>query len=806
MTKTTGVVRRLARNAANLFRRSLEIFHPRDSPLAIEYDMEWEVPKFLSSCFAEGQELGKVLTVTGSAIDAQAQSCAEYLTQKWPQIGPLLLDGLHANVFFDIKVNSNVVSESLTSNATIVVLATHTLHHQTASALSWISAAVRHSSYENVTYSSISISANTSNGANPRIAICLEELQPLYIEEPCWHPLLPYAVIAKGFPIRERTEGKGLEISFADMALLSQSMSFTEYNRGLIVEGLRSVLISMKTLPQDDAIQWHLEHKRHQRLPKQTSVSEILASDRFADWYKTQAPAELTEKRCFLGWAEDVAVVIGTAEYSNTNTYYSGSLPAPKTRNVKINSISMEASGFGLFGARSSKSWYTTSVPSKITLELDKDIYDTLADEYYTNLMIYDTEGKISWLLPQPSVLLYMTHKIITRRRYRLFYGEKEADFLFASPVADGAAEADSTLRKLLQIKVQKNHDFKECLSRTVRQVLLLLDQVGDGLKLASTELEPTGSAAKGSLYGVEFNDVLEMRSSIDIKQANVEQPWTQMVRDGSVVLFCAGLSQPIVSMSPNLCTTYTMVPPLRDLMATTGRVLGSILHQNDRGLRGSRLGNTVQWIKDDNLIQSHIRGKNVTVFHEQRLRVVKKAYLDYSISDRVRRHMSGGFIFTNHRSRKACSEAVASTESATSNVAKDNPIYNNKTLPDVPEDGSGSIVPSESGSGFNNERLLTSSISNDESPDFGGGSDDTSTIPRLSGKTAIVAWGTVDNQPDAIELPDSFGERRMYSGGTSISGTSRTIRRKNRCVDLVSSVNKGKGVPWERTNVTDCT
>jgi hypothetical protein len=35
------------------------VLHPRDSPLSIEYNVEWEVPKFLASCFTKGQELGK---------------------------------------------------------------------------------------------------------------------------------------------------------------------------------------------------------------------------------------------------------------------------------------------------------------------------------------------------------------------------------------------------------------------------------------------------------------------------------------------------------------------------------------------------------------------------------------------------------------------------------------------------------------------------------------------------------------------------------------------------------------------------
>ncbi|KAE9367993.1 hypothetical protein N431DRAFT_445061 [Stipitochalara longipes BDJ] len=787
MTAAAGVVRRLARNAANLFRQHLEILRPRDSPLTIKYDVEWEVPKFLATCFTEGQELGKVLTATGEALNAQAQSCADYLAQTWPEIGPVLLDGLHEVFAVGKQLKSNAVSESFTSNASLVVLASHTFQRQIASALSWISAAVRHSSYNTVAYSSTSIAAKNSTNAGHNISILLEELSPLRNEGLCWYPLLPHAVIVKGFPIRERICGKGLEISFADMALLSQSLSFTEHGQGLIVEGLRSVLIPMETIPHDDAIQWHLEYKRHSKLPKKRSVSDILASHRFSNWYKRQSPSELTERRCFLGWAEKIAVVIGTAEYSNIEIYCSGALHTPKTGHVKVNSISMEASGFGLFGAKGSKSWHTTSVPSKITLELDKDIYDTFADEYLTRLMVYDTEERISWLLPQPSVVLYMIHKIIARRRYRLFDGDKETDFLFANPVADGGGEADSTLRKLLRLKVQKTPDFKECLSRTVRQVLLWLDQIRDGSKSASTELEVGASAAGSCLYGVEFNAVLEMKSSIDIKQAHVDQPWIQLVRDGSVALFCAGLSQPIISMSPNLCATYTRVPPLRDLMATTANVLESILHHHDRGSEGSQLGDTIEWIRDDNLIQSHIQGDTLTVFHEQRLRVVKKARLDPSIHDGVRRNISSSFIFTNHRSQTACSEVIASMESTTSRLAKDNFVYDNKTLPDVPEDDSSSIISSENDYGFNNEQLPTSSISSNES----------SVLEMECKLFRPIMARTSDTSTDYREsvcVVETSSGKQMHTARDSASGPLRTIKRKSRCMDLASSADKGKG------------
>jgi hypothetical protein len=73
--------------------------HPRDSPLAIEYDLQWEVPDFLRDYFAEGQELSKVLTLTGEAINAQAMSCSDYLEQTWPVLGRVLLEGLQEALY-----------------------------------------------------------------------------------------------------------------------------------------------------------------------------------------------------------------------------------------------------------------------------------------------------------------------------------------------------------------------------------------------------------------------------------------------------------------------------------------------------------------------------------------------------------------------------------------------------------------------------------------------------------------------------------------------------------------------------------
>src|SRR5438034_1422270 len=74
----------------------------------------------------------------------------------------------------------------------------------------------------------------------------------------CWYPLFVRSVIAVGFPIRERKQGKGLEISPVVMASLAGVAFPVEYDGGLILKGLSTILIPAEPLDADGAVQWHL--------------------------------------------------------------------------------------------------------------------------------------------------------------------------------------------------------------------------------------------------------------------------------------------------------------------------------------------------------------------------------------------------------------------------------------------------------------------------------------------------------------------------------------------------------------------
>jgi hypothetical protein len=59
------------------------------------FEISWNLPQFIQDEFPDKNDLqlGSIITITGSCVDAQALTCAEYMHQVWPTTG---LDTLKA--------------------------------------------------------------------------------------------------------------------------------------------------------------------------------------------------------------------------------------------------------------------------------------------------------------------------------------------------------------------------------------------------------------------------------------------------------------------------------------------------------------------------------------------------------------------------------------------------------------------------------------------------------------------------------------------------------------------------------------
>lgn len=455
--------------------------HPRKIALEIQYHVSWLLPTFMKSEFPAAQRLKNVLTLSGQMTDAQAQSCGEYVAAIWPEFGDLLLQAIQDLIqgVSNSKLNRALLlfakSYRLTvetSNEDVVikvcalepmnehslvyftVTAVHAMHEKIASAISWFAAALRPSAHPHVTSSSVTIEAGKSGSEERKIQIRLNDLEEIPSGKYCWHALFPHAVIAKTFPIRDRLRGKGLEISFPNMASMAQSTNLVECGGRLVAEGLKWYLIPSNLLP-GDGVQWHLDFKRQEgTVPRNKTLFEVLRQKHLSNRFKSLDIDYLVESRCFLGWAEEVEVVIGSESFAKKQLGWSMASKCPEVGHgychlrshlISRGFRSMDIAGYINPG-------YTMSIndTSRQTWNRCSGISATMDDDSKANTLMYDIKIQTAFLLPKADVVLFLAHKIITQRRYQLFVDHQETTL----PYASSSVETTEILQESLYYSV----------------------------------------------------------------------------------------------------------------------------------------------------------------------------------------------------------------------------------------------------------------------------------------------------------------------------------------------------------------
>ncbi|KAH8650860.1 hypothetical protein BGZ60DRAFT_534047 [Tricladium varicosporioides] len=188
---------------------------------------------------------------------------------------------------------------------------------------------------------------------------------------------------------------------------------------------------------------------------------------------------------------------MGTDVHLSTTIRWSGSKKAPHIEHINIHFWNFGTSGGGFMTAGKAVTRERISMPSKFTFEIHKDIYDTFNDHEKAHVMVYDNGTKIAWYLPQTSVVLHIVYRIIQRRKYQLFDGEKPTTLRHLGADTTCAGAALHILKSSLDYRVFKHESksevVEECLSRTIKQVWHLLDTIRDKLWSVVDEFENVG-------------------------------------------------------------------------------------------------------------------------------------------------------------------------------------------------------------------------------------------------------------------------------------------------------------------------
>jgi hypothetical protein len=559
---------------------------------------------------------------------------------------------------YDTMPDSSEGDLASISSASCKVTGDYTTQLQVVSILSWLCAAVRSSGRGGVSSSSVSVKGEHRNEGS-RIFIELDPLEPVQPNGTCWHEVFPHGVIAKDFAIPHRKVGQGLEIAFADMALVCGCLGIVEFKQGLVVDGLNSILIPRKFLLEDDALQWHFESKI--RVGGRTAyTSDVLESVNMEPWHNEGdpvLPADLLAKRCFLAWAEKTHIMVGTEEHFNSNTISDSEAKiSDSTKYVRSYALNLGGNvGHFTFGFNITAT--PTSMPAFLQSSLSNSIHDILRNEEACGkgnhfVLFFDTDTNIGWYLPQACVVLHMARQYISEQKYELIDAEERTTLLeFAKPdgSADVGAIAASILHKSLAFRTRRwlrSHPLtangtvgiSPCLplsssttkasayedfhfKNTVERLWYLLDTVGSTLKMNRSEYMKCSEMPPNGIHGVDFKELLEPKGPekvTSIRYVKFYQPWSYLTNDQSTVIFCKNLGQAIVPTTRGLCDPWLKVPKNKNYLVMTGQTIHYFLRKNSSGL-----SKELKWHMNEILIQGHHEPHEGVAIHTQQLKAI---------------------------------------------------------------------------------------------------------------------------------------------------------------------------------------
>jgi hypothetical protein len=536
----------------------------------------------------------------------------------------------------------------------ISVTASYEIQVHIASALSWLTSAIRYSDHDGLCLSKPNVRIVT----RPEYAslIRIENCPLVPVHQPsCWHALFTNSVIAKGFPISPRQQGHGLEIPIADAFHLAGSLKLIDYEDGLLAKGLCGALIPIKDNQFDDAIQWHLQI---------WTTSSLLKSVLPQGWLKVNDPKLLTGRRAFVGWAGQAEVLIGTScDLKLVDS--SGALECRAGKpHITAYNLTAGPSGMGIFGAGGGITFAPSSICSRFVYQRQKKLAYRLQDASTNYATIYDYVNGTAWCIPESSLALCIAHNIIARRKLRVFHGGQITRLGRAERCANGGKAAWAVLKESLQLelKFEDDDNVLETFSDMLESIFLNLDTVAEKLVEVINSNDKGNKQPPSWLLGFEFIDVAMEARVMTLKEKEVKQPWTQICQDAGVVLFAGAIDDAIGPHTESpLCEGWRRPPPDRDLLVATTSALVNFLERHGTE-NGSYLSESVHWEVTTPLMQQHERSGVSKCFHTQSLYTVSRPKRLDNLRQMLEAHKDGAFLFEKKVLRKPCMANLSQT------------------------------------------------------------------------------------------------------------------------------------------------
>ncbi|KAK4204762.1 hypothetical protein QBC40DRAFT_249828 [Triangularia verruculosa] len=556
------------------------------------FDSDWKPVEFLRTQF-DGRlpSVGSMVSVTGSALYAYATSCEEYMATTWPDSGMEFLSKLHQFLDEEVKGsdmvppsqpddtspvesedhNSPSVSFSLSLNGSLTATINGTMATviDVAQQLAWLSAALGTSpaDHEESTYCKTSLTVSNDSKETRetcfKISRSFEEI-PVAEKTVCWLPLFSNATVAWGFLTPARLGGVGLEISVPLMASLTGARHAVEYQNGIVLKGLSTMLVptNCTRIGPRRCVQWHFIFQKNES--RRLSYQYGIAQCQNRVFLEQLDLSSLTSIRAFVGWCSSVEMKLGHVNVDYENIRYSGAQEVGNGLRVRGGSLGFQQFALAqvdfTLGAKDGRCHFQRRGPYDRLVEIAERTY----------ILLLDTGTRRAWLVPASGVLMH-----VAQHRNKL------------NPYISGGTrvifeDRPSFKEQLLfncstNLSDETQYHFKDMITSVWSILEFLLDQT---VKSETNSGLDILSPFERAIEGYEFKDVVQERSPLRRKKWKLREGagrWPALIKDiNTLVLFASGLGDLIKPSATQvgLCRMWKTVPNNKDYLVTTIKIV----------------------------------------------------------------------------------------------------------------------------------------------------------------------------------------------------------------------------------------
>ncbi|KAK6535580.1 hypothetical protein TWF694_002035 [Orbilia ellipsospora] len=279
-----------------------------------------------------GQAIEGAITITGSSIDAQAVTCAQYMCQTWSQTGVSILDLIkdvirdesqrpHTRTLPDITELTSYLEES--SELIFEVVGTRNSVAEIGQQLAWLCTALSRPFHRTGVINCIPFIKDIQVLNSQKIqSTALPSDFPRRSKEEkennaisngqCWHNLFRNPLVVQGYPIprRRRLSDAGLEIPLNIMAALARTRHIQVFDNRPFVRGFSTILVP--TRKDETILLWHLVYNENGNRVSYFEATALL--DATAPLITGLLASELETVRHIVGWCSVVDYRAGAAD------------------------------------------------------------------------------------------------------------------------------------------------------------------------------------------------------------------------------------------------------------------------------------------------------------------------------------------------------------------------------------------------------------------------------------------------------------------------------------------------------------